>query len=425
MAAIAHSFGEQTTRQDVTGVTYTTVFTHSSTNFVASGKYLILVMGKLFGETANTTEVFCKVRHGSTDFADSEMIYCPPTGGGSPASTFPNNYAWHTVWTAVSSEDITVQIRGGTAADDVAMDQITFVAIRLDADLTESTDWYSNVYGSDPTSLTTSGVNGATLSFTPPASTDWLVISSSRCDVGSEFESMGTRIVSTGTYAESVPSHEIETDEPGAGSFVVQTCIRVFTGLAASTQTFTEQGFSDPSASGSRTHSSIFALNLNKFEKHVAAWTAASTGQLGTTAWADAFQTGVSLTPDTAGDVWVVAHGASTATANVREVIGRLQVDNTDQPAGGTEQTTDAYTENSNEDVRDTWPFGIQTVENLTAAAHTFDWEGHTNGGSSAEAVLYRQLFGVSLELAAGGPAAVAELIMAPQARVDRYRGRP
>jgi hypothetical protein len=399
MAELAHAFVEQTTRQTVTGVTYGTVASIPSSEFVADGVYIIRITALIDSSTTNF-RMETKFIHGSTDFSGVEYAKKTLTAG----SGAPYTYIGHQVWTAVSGEAINLQIRGLDAAQVVGADTIAMVVARLDADLVENTDYWQAERNVDD-ALDTTGVNGANISLTPPAGTDLLVLTCSRIDVDSVTSSFGSRIISTGTFNESSPSGVREGEI--SAEFLITSHARVFTGLAASAQTFTEQSFSEQSSGGIRTNSKLFAIRLDVFKNHVSAWTVAAE-VLGTTDWADPFQVGISLTPDVAGDVWIIANAVFDAGNALREVAYRLQVDNVDQPTGW--EAGDLI--ESTADATDEMPFGTQTVENLTAAAHTFDFEGDASGGTTgAPEVEDRMLCAFTFELAAG---AAQPLIVKP-----------
>ena len=392
MAALAHSFSETTTISSLIGTTYTTVHTHASSNFVAGDVYLISVKLKLFGELV-TGLVQCKVRHGSTDFADSEALLIPATASG--GADFPHPYHWFEKWTAVSSEDITVQIRGSGATGEAQVDQVEFVAVRLD-DLTVNTDyWYSDV--ATDTALSVAGIDGASISLTPPASTDLWVMAFGRVDIGSITTSAGSRIVSTGTFNESRPSNAKEGDD-STNEIWLCTNERVYIGLANSAQTFTEQSYVESGPTGNVLHSRMFALRLNVFRNRKVAWTAGAEVLQSATPWADPFQTGQTLTPDVTGDSWISVNGIFDSGAALREILHRLQMDNADQPPT---QTADTYDEAWALDADNEIPFGTQTVEALTASTtYTFDWEGHTNTTAGAPQVIDRSFCAFTFELA-------------------------
>ena len=404
MAELAHSHSETTTISSLIGTTYTTVHTHASSNFVAGGKYLIRVKAKLFGELV-TGLVQIKVRHGTTDFADSEMLVIPATASG--GADFPHPYCWFEVWTAVSGEDITVQIRGSGANGEAQVDQVEFVALRLDS-LTEDVDyWYDDV--ATDTALSVAGINGATISLTPPAGTDLWVMTFGRVDIGSITTSAGSRIVSTGTINESRPSSAKEGDD-ATNEIWVCDHERVFINLGNTAQTFTEQSYVESGPTGNVLHSRIFALRLNVFKNRAVAWTAAAE-VLATTAWGDAFQTGVTYTPDVTGDSWISVGGVFDAGAALREVLHRLQIDNTDQPPT---QTADTYDEAWALDADNEIAFGTQTVEALTGSTQvTLDWEGHTNSTTGGPQVVDRSLVIFSFELAAAAGAEMAASVTA------------
>lgn len=392
MAAIAHLSTEQGTRQTVTGVTYTAVRSFSSSDFVAGGVYLILVMSSI-DNAATSSQVKAHLVHGTTEFDGTEYIKTQLTAGANAPYTY---FSW-VVWTAVAFEGVAFEIASTAAGVVAGADQIVMVQMRLDVDLVENTDWFRAADDeSDP--VLVAGTPGASLSFTPPAGTDWLVLTSARFDIASATLSLGSKIVSTGTYNESVPSDMREGE--ATSEFLITSHMRVFTGLAASTQTFTENSYNDSADSGTRTNSRIFALNLNKFKEHVSAWTEAAE-TLGTTDWADPYQVGISLTPSVAGDSWIIATAIFDVGAALREVAFRLQIDNADSVG-----TWDAAVLNeSSADATDDMPFGTQSVESLTAAAHTFDFEGDGSGGAAdGQTVKQRSLCAFTFELAEAAP---------------------
>ena len=390
MAEQAHTFTETTTISANVGAAYQTVHTHAASNFVVGGDYIIVVKAKLFGEST-TGFVGIKVRHGTTDFADSVQDIIPATASANV--DFPHPYAYFVRWTAVSGEDITVQITGTGTTAEANADQIEVVAMRLDG-LTENTDFW---YDDEPTdtALSVAGINGASISLTPDAGTDLWVMSFGRVDIATITTSFGSRIVSTGTFSESRPSNIKEGDDTGE----IWICYneRVYINLGNTAQTFTEQSYVESGPTGNVLHSRIFALRLNVFKNRAVAWTAGAE-VLGTTDWGDAFQTGVSYTPEVAGDAWLSVAGILDAGAALREVSHRVQIDNTDAPPT---QTADFYDECWALDADNEIAFGTQTVENLSAAAHTIDWEGDTNSTTGGPQVVDRSLVIFSFELAA------------------------
>lgn len=391
MTAIAHAFAVQTTVQTVTGTTFTTVLSLASSNFVADGVYLVEVQCTL-GRADTTVDVQAKTRHGTTDFADSAARWEAADQAGARVA-----YRWFTRWTAVASEGIDIQIACDTAAVNVTADQITIMVMRLDVDLVENTDYVYAEVATDTNLSLTPLTNGASVTFTPTAGDDWLVKVCAQHDVVSVTASYGVRIFSSGTFNQTQPS--LQREGENAAEQNVYTAARVFLGLGAVGQTFREESFNTQAASGVRLHSKIFALRLNAFRNHVGAWTEAEEA-LGTTDWADPYQVGISLTPDVAGDVWLEASMVADLNNASREATARLQVDDVDQP--GT-QTSDIYLLTDPADVTDEIPVHQMTIVNLSAAAHTFDWEGDADSTTGAPAAEDRHLCAFTMELPEAG----------------------
>jgi len=391
MAEIAHAFAEQTALQSTSDNTnWTDVVSMASTSFVVGGKYWLYVIGES-SRNAGASFSHLRVVHGSTAFDESVAVM---TTRGSVAYIC---YAWQTVWTAISGEAVALQHKvftGGT--DTIDTDNAEIVAIRLDADLTENTDWFFVEDAAD-LSLTTTYQDGASKTFTPgTASHDWLCVAMSQVDVTNTTNAVATRINAAGTVTDTVP--ECIGHPSNNNYIIVHTLMRVYEDLAASSQTFKEQSASITANAHTRFHSSIFLLDLDKFKEHAQAYTAADL-TLGTTAWADAIQT-VGITPSSAGDVlflgWWGADIGGGATGDV--VSSRSQVDDTDAP--GT-QTTDAYTLWTGRAAADEYQVAHATIENVTAAAHTLDLDGHKGASATAPTAQYRSAIAVTMNLAA------------------------
>lgn len=304
-------------------------------------------------------------------------------------------YAWWTVWTAVSGEGVKMQISSQGTSDTVGVDQATLAAIKLSDDLTESTDWYSQETSANTTlGNGDSSTNNASVSFTPPASTDWVVMSKSRIDPTDITVPLGSRIVSTGTTSSSNPFCQIE-GEDATNDFHINVLVRVYNSLAASTQTFTEKSFSTAASAATRTMSGIFALNLNKLSVHASSYDDSSVQALSTTAYGTNVRT-TSITPTVQGDVWCWAFMTFDSNSAGNTFKARLQVDDTDQP--GT-QTSDSYTQMQSWDVTDELDFNIQTVENLTTSSHTIDLDASESATTGTPGARCKCVFAVTMEL--------------------------
>lgn len=383
-AAIDHTFVEQNTQQSTTSATYVDVTGASiaSGNFTAGKKYLISVTAQLV-DSANT-RAFLQVVHGSTAFAESEAAV------GRSASAY-YAYGFITVWTAVSGEGIKLQFHND-GTNSALVDQIAMLAINLSDDLTENTDWLFAERSIDDT-LSTTFLDGASITFTPgTAGQDWLVMSYMQSDVASTTTTVHSRIDRSGEAVSSLPEASI-----GGSAFDRQNVYllsRVFN-LGAASNTFKEQAKSS-GTTDIRLHSSIFALNLNKFRNHANVYTEAGLA-LSATNFATQLQT-LGITPDVAGNVWIGSYWGFDRNDIARDAKFRVQVDNADQPAG---QTTDNYLFDYGNQAAEEDPMPLITVPNLTAAAHTIDLDASANSTTGAPAGNQRTLWAVTMELPA------------------------
>lgn len=393
MTIIAHSFSEQTTRQTVVGTTYTTVLSHASGNFTAGGKYLIMVTALCDLPVGATDHIRMRTIHGATAFADSEYVLEPSNANKR------YNYSWFKVWTAVGGEAIDFQISCSNVAATVGADQICIFAMRLDADLIENTDWFFNEVATD-SALTTTPLDGASVTFTPTVSTNWLVLSTAQLDVDSLTVNYATRIQPSGTYSDAVPKWSREGEDV-AETFIA-TLGRVFEDVGAVSQTFKEQSFNEVGNSGNRLHSAIFALNLNRFRTKAHIYDP-SNDELGTILWDDLLGN-LSIFPDSTGDVWIVLSGIFDLNSAGNEITHRLTVDEVDQPAT---QTTDQYAEEEGADDIDELAVWRQTVENLSATIHDISWEAEASASVNGPEVRDKMMVAITMELGGDVPAFV------------------
>jgi len=395
MAAIARSFTEVTAPQTTTSASQVDIpgATIDSSFFTAGKKYLIVTQA-IFNINAVNGNGAVRTLHGTTIFDTF----------GSAMNLEPNqtsdyaNYGFMDIWTAISGEGIKMTFLSDTG-DTVTVDQITLLAINLSDDLTENTDWFSSKVVAD-TNLSTawSTTNNASVTFTPPAGTDWLVLSNDNLTGNDGANNFESRINSNGTYTETVPFHSQE-GEMVTGRWLFFHA-RVFTALGAISQTFTEQARVDAgTAIGPRTRSVIFALNLNKFKEHTSVWTEALL-DVSATNFATNTAT-VSMTPSVAGDVWASYAHTFNADATGQSARIRLQVDNADQPDT---QTSDALLEGSANDATDEMFLYRQSVDTLSAAIHTWDVDASCETAAAGRGVRHRSLWAVTMEL----PAAAA-----------------
>lgn len=161
------------------------------------------------------------------------------------------------------------------------------------------------------------------------------------------------------------------------------------------------------STTANHLHSAIFALNMAKFAGATSAYTEGSAA-LSATDFATEIQT-LSVTPTVQGDVWIGSYWTfDRNSGNLGNQ--RLQVDNSDVPAG---QTTAVYDYRGGIDSTDREPMGMSTmVSSMTAAAHTVDMDASVDSTSGGPAALERTIWAIPLELAATGGASTRSLML-------------
>lgn len=384
MASIAHASVEQTTNQTTISATYVDVngATLTSGNFTTGKKYLLWVTAQIQNSTQNII-TGCQVTHGSTAFSESQFL------AANNIATFGRfTYAWYHIWTAVSGEAITLQLKSD-GTNTANADQIHLLAINLSDDLVENTDWFFAEDATDALDLGTGGVDGASITFTPSGASDWLVASYALFNT--DAINCASSLRRSGETTSSLP--ESWSEQNATGDDIMQLHPRVFA-LTAVSNTFKEHSRASAASGADRLHSKIFALNLNKFSEHANAYTEADTS-LSATDYATELQT-IAITPSIAGDVWIGAFWGFDLQDNSREAEFRVQVDGSDQPAT---QTSDNYQFEISDEPTDEVPMNLSTMPNLSAVTHTIDLDASTDNVTFSPAGQYRTLWAVTMEL--------------------------
>jgi hypothetical protein len=398
MATIPHTFTERNTVDTNSTTTYAAVtgIAQSSSNFTAGEKYLVMVTAQVGAGGTCSSDVH--TIHGSTEFEGSLATIRHND------ATWKDTYSFMTVWTAVSSEGLSVEFRGnpGSGASNNTVNFVSLLSIRLSSGLIENTDWFFNESTADQ-ALTTGSTqyDGGSITFTPgTASQNWLVMAHATYSRTSTSDAAQTRI-NRDSGTSLTPLSIFLPNNSSAVS--TATLARVFN-LPASSTNFKEQSMSPTGAIITRTYSCILAINLDKFAAYGQAYTDADITYTATAiATPDELQT-CSITPTTASDVWVLGyHGFDKAVTTYTNQF-RVQVDNSDQPAG---QTTAAYPLNTGHTATsggDENPRMLSTmVASMTAAAHTIDLDGAVSDTTSSPSAQQRQLVAIQLTDLGGG----------------------
>lgn len=396
MAAVPHTFTERNTVQTNNTTTYASVtsIAQASGNFTVGKKYLIVATAQT-GAAATGVGTDLHLVHGSTEFEGSL--------GTIPILDATQKGVWSftTVWTAVSSEGIDIEFRGNPSlgANNNTVNFVSLLTMQLTDYLTENTDWYFNEATADQ-ALTTGSTwyDGGSITFTPgTASQNWLVLAQATHTRTTTGDSARSRI-NLNAGAEVVPSRIFVPSN--SGGIDSQFLTHVYN-LPASSTTLKEQSMSTTGAISTCTYSNIFAMNLSKFAASMTEYTEADFTYTATAiATPDELETGT-ITPTVTGDVWILGfHGFDKAVVSYSNQF-RVQVDNSDQPAG---QTTAAYVFNVGHignSAGDEYPTTLSTMLSLSNAAHTIDLDGAVSNTTSSPSAQQRTLVALTMELAA------------------------
>jgi hypothetical protein len=315
------------------------------------------------------------------------------------------SYTWWTVWTAISGEGITVQISNESASNTTGIDLATVMAIKLSDDLVEDIttpggDW-SFVQTSTATTLaaTESTANNASITFTPTATGDVLVLSRARFTLtgaGSTVEYI-TRLTRTGQATSSDPEVRRQVEDVTNESPVL-TNMRVFSVTNGSANTFAEKSLAQVATGGSRSHSAIFVLKLDKIRNSAfSTYSTAGISINNTTNYAVTVAT-TSLTPAVQGNVVVLGSFTFRSNTLTATCKGRIQVDNTTEAP--INQTSKAYTRGDPQTATEKVPIqNIGIFTPLSTAAHTIDMDGSVSATGTTRLAEQTQLVALTMEL--------------------------
>lgn len=389
-AAIAHTFVEQNTKQVIASATYVDITGAAITsgNFTTGKKYLIYVTAQTNEDS--TGRLGIQLVHGSTAFAESETLFADSAARYIVAPFL-------TVWTAVGGEGIKLQAK--VSGGNVDIDNISIFTMNLSDDLVEGTDWAYAERTTDD-ALSTTPTNGAAVTITPSGASDWLVLSTSQIDYTDTGTRAISKIVRSGEASSTAPVGD--TRYAAAADQPIIALSRVFA-LTAASNTFTERSEASATA-GTRLHSAVFVLNLNKFAARASGYTAAD---LATPNTYTQLQT-ASITPTVTGDVWMGGSFGWHTQSGTTLYLYRLQVDNSDQPPG---QTDNLVFVCGTDPATNITPAIISTLSSLSNAAHTIDLDARATG-SGPQTTQDRSVWAMTMELASSGRRAVPPLFL-------------
>ena len=325
-------------------------------SFVAGHEYLIL--GIAYAEIVSTSqEVAVRILHNSTEFDDGRGLY--ENNSQSPDTKSP--ILFMRKFTQPGTTELIALEVGSTGTADVTAD---LMLIALDLTDVGSGNFYWNENLTDQTT-TASFVSGASVTFTPNGTDEYLVIADAAISGGAIDSNHRMRI--NDSVAGALQTIDVEGEDP-VNEIRQYMLGKVYTPTNVS-HTLAAQ-FQHEAAACTVRSSRIFALNLSAFAGKAVNQTAGSQTPATAPTWTTAAT--ASPTPTVTGD-WVVlsfltvdANSISTSTDGLRT---RLQIN----PSGGGLASDPAYGDDAPEqdawDATDLTPMVIGTVASLTAGA--------------------------------------------------------
>ncbi len=257
MADIQHAWIHDTGRDVFTSTTYETTHTLSAGSpangdaMVVGGEYLIIVQHSI-DHDSTTDHHYFKVVHGSTDFAESEIRREHRDGSSGVGQAI----GFATIFTQPDPvEDILIQTKtDDTVTPDNGMRVTNIIAIRLDQDLTENTDWWEAVDDDIATPVAlqfeSPGSAFASQTLTTVANAEYVIIGFARTLINSTTRSYIWELSVAGTVTASDQVEGEDTEEVRS-SFLVSKFTEGGTGQS---RTFEMQGSYTPSEGAAHKH---------------------------------------------------------------------------------------------------------------------------------------------------------------------------
>jgi hypothetical protein len=424
-AEITHSFVEQTTRQTVASTTYTDIpgAIINASSFTANQDHLVMVTAQMDMSTTSDVGSIRMVRGTTpTVIVDSEVSMENPSSTDLASRM---TYQWWGIINTTTAQLLKMQAKA--SAGTVGVDLITISMIRLSPDLEPNVD-YKHSLNSTTTSFTALGndltTNNATVNITPATANHiWLILAKARYGTGIDpATAVNSRIERSGITTNSFPQAQQEGEDGALDQYVLMTA-RTDT-LTAQSHTYTEISKEVATTTGTalttRTHSGIFMLDLSKF-KNVATLHEDDTLELPnstTGGYAETVHT-QSITPTQVGDVLCLGYVTMDAGGSGLNFKMRMQIDNADPQANTT--TSKAY-DIIQWDTADRIPVLYQSIENLSAAAHTIDIDGSVGTTGISRGTLDRNITAFSMEMFTGAITAIRSEVVGIGEEIRFYK---
>jgi hypothetical protein len=402
MAAAQGLYAAQNTNvTNSTHPTYTDCASIAAGSFTADKEYLIIGVA-LLECAGGANEHHVRLVHGSTNFTDADAVIDPPAANGGAVLSW-----MYRLSQGASPEAVTIQAAGEAVVATVLGSQV--FALKLSDDFTENTDYFWNEVTADYTTTATPTAQAAA-TFTPNGTDDWLIIGHFVQGLPSGVTTNFLAELHDSVGATTAPALAIESEDLDAGdearSYILA---RAYTPTNAA-HTYSLRFAHAATETFVVFSSRVLAINLNKFNQHIAAYTDGATTPAASPTWTTVAT--ASVAPSVTGDWWymgmyVFDAGAATAEQNIR-----LQDDNSgslvSDPAYGDDGVNPPAW-----DATDDMPMALMTMKALaTGGTRTINMDVTTIAGSGT--AKQRSLVGFSLELA-GGAAPTSLIIPGPR----------
>ncbi|MFH0892645.1 MAG: hypothetical protein V1867_07800 [Candidatus Falkowbacteria bacterium] len=296
----------------------------ASTTFTAGKDYLIVVNFSIHNSNVNANSM-AQVRHGTTAFDDSVWRW---ETDRNLLADIGHGYQYFTVWRAVAGEDIHVDVSNAGGTDyTVRTEDFQAFALNLSDDLTQNTDWYfasTTVSGDLPNGSWT--VNGASVTI-DGGGNDWMIVGMGHLLSDSTSADFMMRLYNT-TDAQSYNEVRYETEDAAdERSFMLMSGVNI-----SGTKTWRMDAQTDTATTHDWTYSSIFALNLEKFQSHAIKYDTTSTSITPLDNWVETAST--TFQAKSAGDTLIWSQEVNDTAENTKNTYSRMLIDGSPVPSG-------------------------------------------------------------------------------------------
>ena len=396
MAEIPHGSAPQPGPTTTTSSTWQTVLTLSDAGFkVNNGVYMLFAVAKIGSDNISSANAEFRIVEdpGGTPLQLDRSYQRLETASTTLAS-YAHPYNFFTVFTQpATAVDIEFQQESTDGTTTVRTDDLHIFWIRLNADLTEDTDWRVTV-DAGPDTHTATMVSRVSETWTPAtANDDWLIVGCAAVDInqtGNKYEielwdNTGSAVLA---YHHREGEDELETQE--------KALFRLMENLPA-TEQVVQLRTRDTGGTTFNvcTSSEIFVLNLAVFAEYFYQRTAARLQQTDS-AYKAINQ--ITFTP-AAADFLLLSGVTSDAQSAGRRHSHQITLAGTSTPANFGDAPSSTQTFDASDDEYTM----VVSFETLAASEHLVDVDAKWSSSSGTGGWLNREILALSMELVAGG----------------------